>query len=215
MQTEPSASLVTHSLLVTFFTNRSCACSVLRRKSRATNHTSVGRLTSSTNHEPLITSARTWLITSLITRTLITRSVAVLIITMMPAPTTAPTTPVAPATPYRMKRHRTKEYTKLMNSRRWRRLRAAYLSAHPVCEDCEQQGRTTIATEVHHIRPIESVAGRPVDMQELAFNPCNLRALCKACHIEAHRVLHSNSLSSSKERAQAELSAFASAYLSE
>nr|DAP88195.1 MAG TPA: HNH endonuclease [Caudoviricetes sp.] len=114
-----------------------------------------------------------------------------------------------------MKRHRTKEYSQLMNSRRWRRLRAAYLSAHPLCEDCEQQGRTTIATEVHHIRPIESAAGRPGDMQELAFNPCNLRALCKACHIEAHRVLHSNSLSASKERARAELSAFASAYLSE
>nr|DAP58545.1 MAG TPA: HNH endonuclease [Caudoviricetes sp.] len=114
-----------------------------------------------------------------------------------------------------MKRHRTKEYARLMNSRHWRRLRAAYLSTHPVCEDCEEKGRTTVATEVHHIRPVESVAGRPVDMQELAFNPCNLRALCKACHIEAHRVLHSNSLSSSKERAQAELSAFASAYLSE
>lgn len=102
-----------------------------------------------------------------------------------------------------------------MNSRRWRRLRIAYLSAHPLCEDCEQAGRTTPATEVHHIRPVESAAGRHADMQELAFNPCNLRALCKACHIEAHRVLHSNGLSSSKERARAELTAFASAYLSE
>lgn len=102
-----------------------------------------------------------------------------------------------------------------MNSRRWRRLRQAYLSAHPLCEDCEQAGRTTPANEVHHIRPIERCAGRPIDMQELAFNPCNLRALCKACHIEAHRVLHSNSLSSSKERARAELSAFAGAYLSD
>ena len=91
----------------------------------------------------------------------------------------------------------------------------SYLSAHPLCEDCEQVGRTTPATEVHHIRPVESAAGRPVDMQELAFNPCNLRALCKACHTEAHRVLHSNSLSSSKERARAELPAFASTYLPE
>ena len=91
----------------------------------------------------------------------------------------------------------------------------AYLSAHPICEDCEAQGRTTPANEVHHIRPIESAAGRSEDMQELAFNPCNLRALCKACHIEAHRVLHSNGLSASKERARAELTAFVSAYLSE
>lgn len=86
---------------------------------------------------------------------------------------------------------------------------------HPVCEDCEEKGRTTVATEVHHIRPVESAAGRPVDMQELAFNPCNLRALCRPCHIDAHRVLHSNSLNSSKERARAELSAFVSTYLSE
>lgn len=103
----------------------------------------------------------------------------------------------------------------MLNSRRWRRLRAAYLSTHPVCEDCEAQGRTTMATDVHHIRPIEERAGRPLDMHALAFDPCNLRALCRPCHIEAHRVLHSNSLSSSKERARAELSAFASAYLSE
>ena len=94
-------------------------------------------------------------------------------------------------------------------------MRAAYLSAHPVCEDCEEQGRTTIAKEVHHIRPVESAAGRPVDMHELAFNPCNLRALCRPCHIEAHRVLHSNSLSASKSRARSELTAFAAAYLSE
>jgi len=94
-------------------------------------------------------------------------------------------------------------------------LRAAYLSAHPVCEDCEQAGRTTIATEVHHIRPIEERAGRPDDMQALAFDPCNLRAMCKACHIQAHRVLHSTSMTSSKDRALAELTAFASAYLSE
>lgn len=91
----------------------------------------------------------------------------------------------------------------------------AYLSVHPLCEDCVQAGRTTPASEVHHIRPVESAAGRPADMQALAFDPCNLRALCKACHIEVHRVLHSNSLSSSKERARAELSAFAAAYLSE
>lgn len=134
---------------------------------------------------------------------------------MMPAPATAPPYPVAPATPSKMKRHRTKEYARLMNSRRWRRLRASYLSAHPVCEDCEAQGRTTIATEVHHIRPIEERAGRPDDMRVLAFDPCNLRALCRPCHIEAHRVLHSNSLDSSKERARAELTAFASAYLPE
>lgn len=112
-----------------------------------------------------------------------------------------------------MKRHRTREYSRLMNSHRWRRLRRAYLALHPLCEDCLLDDRTTIATEVHHIRPIESSAGRPMDMQALAFDPCNLRALCRPCHIEAHRILHSSSLELSKERARAELSAFEATYL--
>lgn len=101
-----------------------------------------------------------------------------------------------------------------MNSRRWKRLRAAYLSVHPICEACEINGRTTPATEVHHVVPIESKAGRLQDMHALAFDPNNLKALCRACHIEAHRVLHSSSLEVANERKRYELEAFARAYLS-
>ena len=112
-------------------------------------------------------------------------------------------------------RHRTKEYSKLMNSRRWKRLRASFLSLHPLCEACEINGRTTPATEVHHVVPIESKAGRSDDMEALAFDPNNLKALCKACHVEAHRILHSSSLEVAKERKAHELEAFARAYLSD
>lgn len=110
-------------------------------------------------------------------------------------------------------RHRTKEYSKLMNSRRWKRLRAAYLSLHPLCEACEINGRTTPATEVHHVVPIESKAGRLQDMEALAFDPNNLKALCKACHVEAHRALHSQSTQQAKERTRIEVEAFASTFL--
>ena len=52
-------------------------------------------------------------------------------------------------------------------------------------------------------------------MEALAFDPNNLKALCKACHIEAHMVLHSSSLEVAKERKAHELEAFARAYLSD
>ena len=92
-------------------------------------------------------------------------------------------------------------------------MRASFLSLHPLCEACEINGRTTPATEVHHVVPIESKAGRLDDMEALAFDPNNLKALCKACHVEAHRVLHSQSTHQSKERARIEVEAFASTFL--
>lgn len=94
-------------------------------------------------------------------------------------------------------------------------MRASYLSLHPLCEACELKGCTTPATEVHHVVPIESKAGRLDDMHALAFDPDNIQALCKACHVEAHRVLHSSSLEVANKRKAHELEAFARAYLSD
>ena len=55
----------------------------------------------------------------------------------------------------------------------WRRVRASYLCAHPLCEDCLEHGRYITATEVHHITPMSK--GGTHDRE-------NLRALCKCCH---------------------------------
>jgi 5-methylcytosine-specific restriction protein A len=57
----------------------------------------------------------------------------------------------------------------------WRKVRAQYLSAHPLCERCERHGKLTAATEVHHIRPLDN--GGTNDFE-------NLMALCKPCHSE-------------------------------
>lgn len=57
----------------------------------------------------------------------------------------------------------------------WRRLRAAFLVEHPLCQDCERQGRTTAAVHVHHVRPRK-------DRPELALVWGNLQALCQPCH---------------------------------
>ena len=112
-----------------------------------------------------------------------------------------------------MRRHRTPEYSRLVNSHRWRRLRRAYLSLHPLCEDCLLDDRTTIATEVHHVLPIESATGRPDEMKRLCFDATNLRALCHHCHVEEHRTLASSSRAVAKKRAKEALDSFAKHYL--
>jgi len=55
----------------------------------------------------------------------------------------------------------------------WRRIRAAYIAAHPLCEQCERAGRLTPAREVHHILPL-SQGGTHTEE--------NLMALCTPCH---------------------------------
>lgn len=55
----------------------------------------------------------------------------------------------------------------------WRKIRADFLSAHPLCEICRQAGRYVDATEVHHVKPLAEGGTNSVD---------NLQALCKSCH---------------------------------
>jgi 5-methylcytosine-specific restriction protein A len=55
----------------------------------------------------------------------------------------------------------------------WRRVRASYLSAHPLCERCETDGRLIPATEVHHKFPLDRGG---------THNSQNLMSLCKPCH---------------------------------
>jgi len=55
----------------------------------------------------------------------------------------------------------------------WRRIRARYVKAHPLCEDCLSAGRYTPAKEVHHVLPLSEGGTHDED---------NLRALCHGCH---------------------------------
>lgn len=83
-------------------------------------------------------------------------------------------------------------YIKMINSARWKRLRAEKLRANPVCEECAANGFSTLASEVHHVTPVESVAGVAA-MERLMFNRMNLQSLCHACHAEIHRRAFSHS----------------------
>ena len=78
-----------------------------------------------------------------------------------------------------------KDYMRLINSLRWRRMRMNALSAHPLCQRCEEKGRLEPATEVHHVIPVET-AVLPSDKEALMFDPHNLRCLCHNCHVLTH-----------------------------
>lgn len=56
---------------------------------------------------------------------------------------------------------------------KWRKIRAAFLAANPLCEMCKRQGKYTAANEVHHVKPLAD--GGTNDFE-------NLMALCKSCH---------------------------------
>jgi len=67
----------------------------------------------------------------------------------------------------------------------WRRLRDWYRARHPLCEECQRQGRVMAAELVHHKREI-SQGGEPLDVD-------NLQSLCRSCHSKVHAgKLHEN-----------------------
>lgn len=59
---------------------------------------------------------------------------------------------------------------------RWRKAREGYLRSHPLCAECERQGRVTPATVVHHI-----------DHNQWNNDPSNYEALCRECHEKHHK----------------------------
>lgn len=58
---------------------------------------------------------------------------------------------------------------------RWRKARARFLRAHPLCAGCQRDGKFTAATVVDHITPHRG------DMT-LFWDMANWQPLCKKCH---------------------------------
>ena len=84
-------------------------------------------------------------------------------------------------------------YQKLLNSKRWKMIRAEYLRQHPLCERCRREGFVRSAVDVHHKKPVES-AKTEQEMERLAYNldGNNLEALCIPCHIKTHQEMRSH-----------------------
>lgn len=95
-----------------------------------------------------------------------------------------------------MKDRRNPEYRRIITGKRWQELRGVYMLKNAItnggfCEQCVKNyfvggPRPRMATEVHHIVPIESGHTR-AEMEALAYNVDNLMALCSECHHELHR----------------------------
>jgi len=75
-----------------------------------------------------------------------------------------------------------KEMTKNQNDKsskiytyKWRKASKVFLKKHPLCTQCQREGRLTPATEVDHIKP------HCGDLK-LFWNQSNWQPLCKSCH---------------------------------
>ena len=68
----------------------------------------------------------------------------------------------------------------IYKTRKWLRTRERVLRRDEyMCRECRRYGRTTPATTVHHILPLEQ---RP----DLKLNSQNLISLCNECHNQMH-----------------------------
>ena len=61
----------------------------------------------------------------------------------------------------------------------WQKVRARYISLHPLCTHCEQQGIARPAKEVHHKLELRRGGTNEDD---------NLQSLCKSCHSRLTRL---------------------------
>ena len=94
---------------------------------------------------------------------------------------------------------RNKDYQRLLNSKRWKELRAWKLQQNPLCELCQAEGYVTSAIDIHHKTPVES-ARTPQEMEALCFNPSNLQSLCIPCHQRVHREARSHTKAAHLQR---------------
>lgn len=67
------------------------------------------------------------------------------------------------------------KFRRLLQSSRWQRLRLAYLSTHPHCELCKENGILELATDIDHLQPWRF-------FPDLFWEEANHRALSHQCH---------------------------------
>ena len=71
------------------------------------------------------------------------------------------------------------------NTSQWHKLRDYYIKNHPFCERCAENGKVTLAQQVHH--KIEFMNGfTDEDRWRLLLDEDNLQSLCTKCHTDIH-----------------------------
>ncbi len=65
--------------------------------------------------------------------------------------------------------------SKIYHSVRWRKLRRAFMSKHPLCVRCLHYGLVVTATDLDHVIAVAA-------NKSLQWNTSNMQPLCKSCH---------------------------------
>lgn len=101
-----------------------------------------------------------------------------------------------------------KAYMDLMNSKRWKQVRALKLQqVGGYCELCTAEGwhdLQAVAVDVHHKIPIESATSME-EMKRLCYSLSNLQALCVRHHIQVHAEQESHSKDAHMQREEERL----------
>ena len=103
-------------------------------------------------------------------------------------------------------------YKRLIQDKRWRKMRRQKLSGTPLCERCTKEGRVRAATEVHHVVPIESAIS-DAEKTRLAYDFNNLQSLCRECHTKTHTEIGSRNRDFWKKRKAQQLVDFEDKFL--
>ena len=96
-------------------------------------------------------------------------------------------------------------YQKLLNSKRWKELRAWKLrQTKGYCEICYDEGWRgvdALAMDIHHKIPVESVIDQgEAAMARVCYDPNNLMALCVRHHTEIHQSMGKDTKENIQER---------------
>lgn len=108
-------------------------------------------------------------------------------------------------------------YSRLLGSKKWKSIRMQYLRTHPLCERCLEEGRTTLAQQVHHVIPVTQ-GKDAADKRRLAYSDYNLRALCEECHRRTHEEMgtwRTLTREQRKSKAQCEAEGFLKAWVTD
>lgn len=74
---------------------------------------------------------------------------------------------------------------KIYNTKRWQRMRDAKLMEQPLCYVCQLEGKTVLASQIHHLRTFTQEDDEN-KMNALAYDSNNLVALCYHHHYCIH-----------------------------
>lgn len=80
---------------------------------------------------------------------------------------------------------------KIYQDKRWVELRAWFRLHEPLCRKCANEGRSSFATQLHHLVPF-SRANSIENAEQLAYDPQNVCPLCSDCHSMLHVQLKEN-----------------------